>query len=139
MDNIYYCQKKKKTNKQTKKKHQKKKKKKKLHFTNSTLIFKIPPYSNISCARCNEKLLEGDHKLHFELNSEIGKGLQRVTQSISFREGTLFDLYTEGTFAKERVFRRGNLSGRCLGKSSNRQYELTQSQNGSFNFGARRR
>ena len=110
-----------------------------MHFTNSTLRFKVPPYSNISCARCNEKLLEGDHKLHFELNSEIGKGLQRVTQSISFRDGTLFDLYTEGTFAKERVFRRGNLPGRCLGKSSNQHYELTQSQNGSFNFGARRR
>ena len=40
--------------------------KKNMHFTNSTLKFKVPPYSNISCARCNDQLLEGDHKLHFE-------------------------------------------------------------------------
>ena len=81
----------------------------------SILKFKVPPYSNVSCARCRNQLLESDRKLHFERSSEIGGGLpQRVTRSIL--HGTLFDsftcIYTEGTFAKfVNLAREGPSSG----------------------------
>ena len=39
------------------------------------LPYKVPPYSNLSCARSNDQLLEGDHKLHFELSIATGKGV----------------------------------------------------------------
>ena len=57
----------------------------------SILKFKVPPYSNVSRARCHNQLLEGDRKLHFELRSEIRGRLQRVTRSALL--GTLFDSF----------------------------------------------
>ena len=103
-----------------------------VHFTNSTLKFEVPPYSNISCARCSDQLLEGDRKLHFDLSSEIWKGLQRVTQSVSFGRNSFRFMYTVGTFAKERVFRRGQ-----SGPLSREELQSgMSSQNGSFSFGS---
>ena len=77
-----------------------------MHFTNSTLKFKVP--RTLAVPDVNDQLLEGDRKLHFELSSEIGGELQRVTRSISFGRNS-FRVYV----VRERSQKNVNLTREC--------------------------
>ena len=67
-----------------------------LHYKLNTEI-QVPPYSNISCARCHDQLLQGDHKLHFDYCWAVKRG--RRSHSINQFWTELFSIYvcTEGT------------------------------------------
>ena len=98
-----------------------------MHFTNSTLKFKVPPYSNISCSRCNDQLLEGDHKLHFDLSG--GRGCNE-----SLNRSVLDAIYVLRERSQKReCFGEGQSSGPL---SREELQSAMSSQNGSFSFGS---